>query len=99
MYVYIDDGYGMVSTISATQRTAGQIAIAGEDSGGSVFMNYMPPNDYNVSAIGMIQAGRDSVGTACGSVAYPGIECYRTVLFTSMRTALNNLPGASLLTF
>lgn len=99
MYVYIDDGYGMVSTISATQRTAGQIAIAGGDSGGSVFMNYVPPNDYNVSAIGMIQAGRDSVGTACGSVAYPGIECYRTVLFTSMTTALNNLSGASLLTF
>lgn len=98
MYVYINDGYGTVSTISATQQTAGQIAIAEGDSGGPVFMNYIPPGDYNVSAVGIIQAGRDSAGTACGSVAYAGIECYRTVLFTSLRTALNFLPGASLLT-
>ena len=98
MAVFINDGYGNVSTISATQQTAGQIAVAGGDSGGPVFIPYYPPGDYNVSAVGIMQAGRDGT-TNCGPVKFTGIDCYRTVLFTSMRTALNNLPSSSLLTF
>lgn len=99
MAVYINDGYGNISTISATQQTTGNSAVAEGDSGGPVFVPYYPPADYNVSAVGIMQAGRDSLGTNCAGVKYAGIECYKTVLFTSMRTALNYLPSSSLLTF
>lgn len=99
MFESVDDGYGRFWTIKATQQTAGQISNGGGDSGGAVFMNYYPPGDYNVSAVGMIQSGDDEVASTCGVGPYTGIECYRSVNFTSMRTIINSLPGSSLATF
>lgn len=96
LVVYWNDGYGTVSTIKGV-RSAGVAAIQG-DSGGPVIY---PGANNTVWAAGMIQAiaGTLHTGSWCGPVRDAGSNlCSNTVLFTSMRTIVNGLPGSSLYT-
>ena len=90
---WLNDGYGLVQMIVATQQQSGQIAGALGDSGGPVLVPYI--GGTSVGAAGMIQALDDIVG--CTATAF-ATTCGKTVLFTSMRTIVNTLPGASLVT-
>ncbi len=86
----VNDGFGFVSMIRATQATGGAIAVAGGDSGGPVLVS---ASSSAIRAVGMIQAG--SVTAACGSVRV-ATTCYKTIYFTSMRTVVSTIAGASL---
>ncbi|PYC88422.1 hypothetical protein C7C46_00680 [Streptomyces tateyamensis] len=94
MAVSFNDGYGAVTNILATQQTGGQIAAIQGDSGGPVFTL---AGDGQVYAAGMIQAV-GSPASNCGPVHDGGNICSTQVLFTSMRTIVNSIPGASLVT-
>ena len=100
LLVSFNDGYGTFDTISGYQESSGNIAVIQGDSGGPV-ISLASTSSGQVRAAGMIQ-GEESpfmTGSACGPVYDAGSnECSRTVLFSSMRTIVNNLPGASLLT-
>lgn len=103
MRYWWDDGYGRISTIEGTQQTSGQLAAAGGDSGGPVFMPYGGSFSQSVGAVGIIQAGVTSAGEMvpkCTNVRYQPKTCARRVLFTSVNTIINHggLPGLSLLT-
>lgn len=89
-------GGGAAHTIEAVQQNAGIAAIQG-DSGGPVFTSY---TSETVGAAGMIQAVAHPTytGTTCGDVRNNVAQCSDIVLFTSMRTMVNNIPGASLAT-
>lgn len=91
---WFNDGYGSVQSIVATQQQSGQIAAATGDSGGPVLVPYV--GGTSVAAAGMIQAIDNLVG--CTPTAFAA-SCGKTVLFTSMRTIVNTLPGASLRTY
>lgn len=91
---YIQDGFGQVQTIVGAQQQSGQIAAATGDSGGPVLVPYT--DGTSVAAAGMIQAIDNVVG--CTPTAFAAI-CGKTVYFTSMRTIVSTLPGASLRTY
>jgi hypothetical protein len=91
---WLNDGYGLVQMIVATQQQSGQIAAAVGDSGGPVLVPYV--NGTSVDAARMVQAIDNIVG--CTPTAF-ATQCGKTVLFTSMRTIVNTLPGASLRTY
>ncbi|MEO7260728.1 MAG: hypothetical protein ABI047_05655 [Jatrophihabitantaceae bacterium] len=91
---WFNDGYGLVQMIVATQQQSGQIAAATGDSGGPVLVPYV--GGTSVAAAGMMQAIDNLVG--CTPTAF-ATRCGKTVLFTSMRTIVNTLPGASLRTY
>jgi hypothetical protein len=87
-----NDGFGPISTIEAYQVDGGVANVQG-DSGGPVLATAGPGL---VHADGMIQAWVYQLSN-CGSVHDPGI-CGNGVLFTSMRTIVNSISGASLRT-
>lgn len=92
-------GNGNVSTIEGEQMTSGAIAVIQGDSGGPVIALSSTAGD--VYAAGMIQAvaGTTSTGSACGSVYSAGGNlCGKYVLFASMRTIVNSISGAALVT-
>jgi hypothetical protein len=92
--VYWNDGYGSEPTIEA-YRSAGVAVIQG-DSGGPVLVPLS--NGTQIYAAGMIQrwAGTN-LNPNCGGTWYTGSNaCSRTVGFTSMRTVVNSLSGATL---
>jgi hypothetical protein len=90
-----NDGYGWFSTIQATQQTNGDIAVMKGDSGGPVMLlgNGSPTL---VRAAGMIQAQGDPLASCPQS--FRADQCSKTVLFTSMRTIVDSVLGASLVT-
>lgn len=93
-----DDGYGSELQVLARQNISGSaFAAAPGDSGGAVFV---PTSDGKVGAMGMIQSGRYAYRTSC--VGLPlrdsAPDCFDAIGFTSMRTILNDLPNATLLT-
>lgn len=90
-----NDGHGRLSTIKAVQQTSGKIAGGPGDSGGPVLQ---PIANNKVRAVGMIQAG--PANAACGSNSFglTGNSCGTHVLFTGMRTIVNTLPNARLVT-
>jgi len=92
--VSFNDGFGAFFTIHGTQQSSGTIAAIQGDSGGPVITL---AGAGRVSAAGMIQAVNLVVAN-CGPVRDPGNTCGRGVLFSSMRTVVNNISGASLVT-
>lgn len=89
-----NDGYGTFSTIQGKQ-TAGSIAAMEGDSGGPV-MSLVNTSSGQVRAAGMIQGG-DVVSINCGA-SYFAAPCSSDVYFSSMRTIVNSISGASLRT-
>jgi len=81
-----NDGSGAFNNIKGVQQTAGQWAVIGGDSGGPVFAPGSKAG--TVTAAGMIQAGTTE-SKSCGSVHDAGNYCGRTVLFSPIRTFLN----------
>jgi hypothetical protein len=99
--VYWNDGtgHGDVDTIKGVQQTSGKIAAIQGDSGGPVIVPLS--NGTQVRAAGMIQAysGSYTTGSGCGPVRFAGANrCSPGVLFTSFRTIVNGISGASLVT-
>lgn len=92
-----DDGFGTLTTIHGSQRISGAIANMQGDSGGPVLFP-TGATTGQVEAVGMIQAVNQYVSN-CGS-AYDGgsNKCGTGVFFTSMRTIVNSISGASLVT-
>jgi hypothetical protein len=98
--VSFNDGFGSFLTIEGFQQTSGKIAAIQGDSGGPV-ISLANTSSGQVRAAGMIQGivSPFMTGSACGPVFDAGSnKCSRTVLFSSMRTIVNNISGASLLT-
>jgi hypothetical protein len=92
--VILDDHHGKFSTILA-QQTNGTIANMAGDSGGPV-MSLANTSSGQVRAAGMIQA-TDVSSINCGA-AYLPAACGSDVYFSSMRTIVNSIPGATLRT-
>jgi hypothetical protein len=92
--VYWNDGWGSEPTIQAA-RSSG-IALIQGDSGGPVIVPLS--NGTQIYAAGMIQYGTGTnYNPNCGGTWYTGGNaCWRTVGFTSMRTVVGSLSGASL---
>lgn len=100
MAYFFNDGYGSLSHIEGTQETSGQMAVSKGDSGGPVFAIYAPPYTNTTGAVGIIQAGVSNLfdeQPPCTNMRYD-TPCTKRVLFTSVRAALNSLPGTSLVT-
>jgi hypothetical protein len=97
MRVWYNDGFGAFSTIEGVQQSSGAIAAIEGDSGGPV-ISLTSTQSGEVRAAGMMQAEMAPVmtGSACGPAWTPG-RCSKTVLFSSMRTIVDHIPGASLL--
>jgi hypothetical protein len=99
--VSFNDGFGTFSTIEGIQQTSGAIAQIQGDSGGPV-ISLAGTSSGQVRAAGMIQGFFTSgsmTGAACGPVYDAGANrCSTNVLFSSMRTVVNSISGASLLT-
>lgn len=98
--VSFNDGFGTFSTIEGVQQTSGKIAQIQGDSGGPV-ISLAGTSSGQVRAAGMIQGflGSGMTGSACGPVFDAGSnKCSTNVLFSSMRTVVNSITGASLLT-
>lgn len=98
--VSFNDGFGTFSTIEGVQQSGGAIAVIQGDSGGPV-ISLASTSSGQVRAAGMIQGflGSGSTGAACGPVFDAGGNlCSTNVLFSSMRTVVNNITGASLRT-
>lgn len=94
-----NDGDGSANNIMGTQQSIGKIAAIQGDSGGPVI--YPHSGGTTVGAVGMIQGivTPMKTGSACGSVRLGGAnKCSINVLFTSTRTLVNSLSGASLVT-
>ena len=92
--VSFNDGYGTFSTIKADQ-TGGGIAAMEGDSGGPV-MSLANTSSGQVRAAGMIQGG-DVISINCGA-SYFALACSSDVYFSSMRSIVNSISGASLRT-
>lgn len=98
--VSFNDGFGTFSTIEGVQQSSGAIAVIQGDSGGPV-ISLAGTVSGQVRAAGMIQGEISPfmTGSACGPVFDAGSnKCSKTVLFSSMRTVVNTISGASLLT-
>jgi hypothetical protein len=94
------DGFSLFDVIEAYQQTSGQISDIQGDSGGPV-ISLASTSSGQVRAAGMIQGYNDNgmTGSSCGAVYDLGSNvCSRDVVFSSMRTFVNSLSGASLLT-
>ena len=85
---------GTFSTIKAN-LTGGGIAAMEGDSGGPV-MSLANTSSGQVRAAGMIQGG-DVISINCGA-SYIAAPCGSDVYFSSMRTIVNSISGASLRT-
>ncbi len=100
LLVSFNDGSGSFSTIEGVQQSSGAIAQIQGDSGGPV-ISLASTSSGQVRAAGMIQGflGAGMTGSACGAVYDAGgNKCSTNVLFSSMRTVVNGIPGASLRT-
>jgi hypothetical protein len=100
LMVSFNDGFGSFSTIEGVQQSSGAIANIQGDSGGPV-ISLASTSSGQVRAAGMIQGflGSGMTGSACGPVYDAGSnKCSTNVLFSSMRTIVNSISGASLLT-
>jgi hypothetical protein len=100
LLVSFNDGISTFNTIEAYQQTSGAISVIQGDSGGPV-ISLAGTSSGQVRAAGMIQGffGSGMTGSACGPVYDAGGNlCSRDVAFTSMRTMVNDLSGASLVT-
>lgn len=100
--VSYNDGISTFDSIEAYQQSSGAISDIQGDSGGPV-ISLVNTSPGQVRAAGMIQGffGPGMTGSACGpvyDVGTPPNQCSRDVAFTSMRSIVNDLPGASLLT-
>jgi hypothetical protein len=98
--VSFNDGIGTFATIEGIQQTAGAIAQIQGDSGGPV-ISLAGTASGQVRAAGMIQGffTPGMTGAACGAVFDAGgNQCTANVLFSSMRTVVNSISGAALLT-
>jgi hypothetical protein len=96
LLVEISDPYGSFASIEAYQTKSGAIANMQGDSGGPVISIHGTSEVY---ADGMIQAERNDNPSNCGgSFTGPPAKCSRWVYFTSMRTIVNSISGASLVT-
>ncbi|MFF0484863.1 DNRLRE domain-containing protein [Streptomyces sp. NPDC004435] len=97
MRVRFDDrmGMGTFDTIHGTQLSSNQIAVRQGDSGGPVLTL---AGDGKVYAAGMIQ-GVDKFVGSCGPSAINRGMCGKGVLFSSMRTVVRSISGASLVTW
>jgi hypothetical protein len=100
-----NDGFGSFNTIEAVQQTIRAIATMQGDSGGPVISLANTITNGQVRAAGMIQASEGLMFTngSCGPAFTYGPSskpnlCSATVLFSSMRTIVSSLSGASLLT-
>ncbi len=94
------DGYSLFQVIQAYQQASGAIATIQGDSGGPV-ISLASTSSGQVRAAGMIQVSFSTgmTGSACGPVRDAGSnQCFTDVGFTSMRTFVGSLSGASLLT-
>jgi hypothetical protein len=95
------DGFTLFQVIEAYQQTSGQIADIQGDSGGPV-ISLAKTSSGQERAAGMIQGYNDNGMTGaknCGAVHDLGSNvCSRDVVFSSMRTFVNSLSGASLVT-
>lgn len=94
------DKYGPVSTIESVQETGTDIAQIQGASGGPV-ISLTNTGASQVRAAGMIQGflGTGRVGAVRGPVHSAGSnQCSGNVLFTSMRTVVESIGGALLLT-
>jgi hypothetical protein len=89
------DQYGTFSVIEGVQTGGGIAAMAG-DSGGPV-MSLANTSSGQVRAAGMIQGGNSSA-IDCGA-SYTSGPCSSNVYFSSMRTIVDSIPGASLYTY
>ncbi len=91
-----NDGLGgSVTTIRVHQTTSGQIAGARGDSGGPILI---PNSDgIHVWAVGMLEGSNEAQTTNCGSLRVP-TQCSAYIEFTSERTIINSIAGASLRT-
>ncbi|WP_344223017.1 hypothetical protein [Paractinoplanes ferrugineus] len=85
-----DDGDGYVSMLVA-DRIDGGVASAAGDSGGAVYRNKTAQDVY---AVGMIQAGDGRV--PCVPVRHSTVNCYKTVIYTSINTIIRGVPNSSL---
>jgi len=101
MPVLFNDGFGLFFTIEGVQQSGGNaIAEIQGDSGGPV-VSLVNTSSGQVRAAGMIQGwrGGSTTGAACGPVYDAGTnQCSKDVLFSSMRTIIGSISGASLLT-
>lgn len=98
--VSFNDGISTFDSIEAYQQSSGAISVIQGDSGGPV-ISLVNTSPGQVRAAGMIQGffGAGMTGSACGPVYDGGgNQCSRDLAFTSMRSIVNDLPGASLLT-
>jgi hypothetical protein len=98
--VSFDDGITTFDTIEAYQQSSGAISLIQGDSGGPV-ISLANTSAGLERAAGMIQGffGSGMTGSACGAVYdSSGNQCSRDVAFSSMRSIVNDLPGASLVT-
>ena len=99
LLVDFNDTDGTFATIEGQQQTAGKIAVIQGDSGGPVIVNVA---SGEFGAAGMIQGyiGTPMTGAACAPAYDLGTNiCAKGVLFSSMRTIINSIPGgASLVT-
>ncbi|MFB6841300.1 DNRLRE domain-containing protein [Streptomyces sp. NPDC056361] len=97
MRVRFDDrtGMGAFDTIHGTQMSSNQIAVMQGDSGGPVLTL---AGNGKVYAAGMIQGG-DKPVRSCGPSALTMGACGKGVLFSSMRTVVRSISGASLVTW
>ncbi|MDY6050606.1 MAG: hypothetical protein SPI77_08705 [Corynebacterium sp.] len=95
LWVMINDGYGdQVPTIKAETDTLGVAVVAG-DSGGPVLV---PLTDGTVGAVGMIQAHTSPASGYVWDARDPNNHGKYDVLFTSTRTIVSSIPGATLVT-
>jgi hypothetical protein len=100
LLVSFNDGISTFNSIEAYQQSSGAISSIQGDSGGPV-ISLAGTSSGQVRAAGMIQGffGSGMTGSACGAVYDGGSNlCSRDVVFTSMRSIVNDLPGASLVT-
>lgn len=96
LLVSFNDGFGTFHTIKGVQQNSGEIASIEGDSGGPV-LSLANVSPGGIRAAGMIQGGEDPHMTNCGLVFDAG-RCSKIVLFSSMRTVVNTIHDASLLT-
>ena len=92
MLYKFSDGWGaIVNTIQAIQVN-GTIAAMEADSGSGIYQF----DGVRWWAVGMVQGG-DLFISSCGAARVP-VACSEDVIFSSVHTILNNIPGSAILT-
>lgn len=90
-----NDGLGGSVTTIRVHQASGGVAGAHGDSGGPIII---PNSDgSHVWAVGMLQGSNETQTSNCGSLRI-ATQCSSYIEFTSMRTIINSIAGASLQT-